>query len=41
LRMRRRTISLLLGAFAVLAALPEPVSAQTPYFPYYGKNRIR
>jgi WD40 repeat protein len=42
MRKRQRLIPILIGALAVLAAsLPEPVAAQTPYFPYYGKNRIR
>ena len=43
MRLRRlRTLLILSGALAFLvAALPLPAEAQTPYFPYYGKNQIR
>ena len=43
MRLRRlRTLLILSGALAFLvAALPLPAGAQTPYFPYYGKNQIR
>ena len=38
-----RPYALVLGLFAFLLAttLPAPVSAQTPYVPYFGKNRPR
>src|SRR6476646_1900929 len=44
--MRRRILRilpLLLGAvaFSILGFEPVPASAQTPYVPYFGKNRVR
>jgi WD40 repeat protein len=44
--MRRRSsrvLSILAGVvtFVALNAAPEPVSAQTPYVPYFGKNQVR
>ena len=39
-RLRMLTLMALLGGLA-LAALPAPVDAQTPYVPYFGKNRVR
>ncbi|MGH7635310.1 MAG: hypothetical protein ACRENC_16360, partial [Gemmatimonadaceae bacterium] len=44
MRMRKPRITpLLVGALAlaVAASWPAPVSAQTPYVPYFGKNRVR
>jgi WD40 repeat protein len=42
MRMRAwRLMLLLTGAFMfVLAGIPLPASAQTPYIPYFGKNRV-
>lgn len=39
-RLRMLTLVALIGGLA-LAALPAPVDAQTPYVPYFGKNRVR
>src|SRR5262249_23314376 len=41
--MRLRALPLVFGALAFAAAgvMPEPASAQTPYVPYFGKNRPR
>jgi WD40 repeat protein len=43
MRLRTLRIALLFtGAFAFfLAGTPLPASAQTPYIPYFGKNRVR
>jgi len=44
MRMRRLRIpSILAGvvAFVLTAGMPAPVDAQTPYVPYFGKNRVR
>ena len=42
-RLRPRILSLLLGAvaFSFIGFEPAPASAQTPFIPYYGKNRPR
>jgi hypothetical protein len=43
MRMRRsRMMTLLLGSltFAVAALAPAPADAQTPFVPYFGKNRV-
>ena len=43
MRMRRsRMLTLLLGSltYAVAALAPAPVEAQTPFVPYFGKNRV-
>src|SRR5438874_12874903 len=38
-----RVLPILTGAliFGVAALAPTPVAAQTPYVPYFGKNRVR
>src|SRR6476646_7668021 len=38
-----RVLPILFGAltFVVAGLVPTPVSAQTPYVPYFGKNRVR
>lgn len=39
-RLRMLTLVVLFGGLA-MAALPAPVDAQTPFVPYFGKNRVR
>jgi len=44
MRMRRSRMSkILIGAIAlaVLGFMPAPIEAQTPFVPYFGKNRVR
>ena len=44
MRMRRlRMLPCVLGtlAFIGLGLVPEPLEAQTPFFPYFGKNRVK
>ena len=44
MRMRRlRMLPCVLGtlAFIGLGLVPEPLAAQTPFVPYFGKNRVR
>src|SRR5688572_29236993 len=44
MRMRPlRMLSVLAGAavFLLVASRPEPIEAQTPFVPYFGKNRVR
>ncbi len=43
MRLRRFRTLTLVGFMAALGigSLPEPVDAQTPYVPYFGKNRVR
>src|SRR5690606_31181208 len=41
LRSLRLVVSSVVVAGLLLGALPAPVDAQTPYVPYFGKNRVR
>lgn len=43
MRLQRMSMAALVGAvvFAIAAVVPVPVNAQTPFVPYFGKNRVR